>query len=187
MAEMKKSFSLILNAIKLSLTTYWHVNKALIFCCLLAVVLRVALPYAGIYMPKVVIDLIQQQVSASSFILTVGGLAFLMEVMNYGKSFTDVIVDRSIGTTGIFSFLLKTIFKQINMDYEQLEHPDFKAVMDKSEKAVDSNHALAMNIPRSHRQSSPGHIDCVIVLFGSQLVGSCKSTKVQGIHQGRAW
>ncbi|HBN86116.1 MAG TPA: hypothetical protein DDZ89_20000, partial [Clostridiales bacterium] len=40
-------------------------------------------------------------------------------------------------------------FKQINMDYEQLEHPDFKAVMDKSEKAVDSNHALAMNIPRT--------------------------------------
>ncbi|HBN86117.1 MAG TPA: hypothetical protein DDZ89_20005, partial [Clostridiales bacterium] len=112
MTEMKKSFSLILNAIKLSLTTYWHVNKALIFCCLLAVVLRVALPYAGIYMPKVVIDLIQQQVSASSFILTVGGLALLMVVMNYGKSFTDVIVDRSIGTTGIFSFLLKTIFKQ---------------------------------------------------------------------------
>lgn len=149
MAKVQKPHSSILSAIKLSLSAYWQVRKSLVICCALAVVFRVALPYAGIYMPKVVIDLIGQQSNASHFLLVVGALALIMVALGYGKSFTDSIVDNCMGTTGIFSFMLKTIFKQINMDYEQLENPDFKAVMDKAEKAVQSNHTLAMNIPRT--------------------------------------
>jgi ATP-binding cassette subfamily B protein len=149
MTKSKKSNGRIWDAIKLSLYTYWHVRKSLVICCALAVVFRVALPYAGIYMPKAVIDLIGQHSDVSHFLLVVGALALMMVALGYGKSFTDSIVDHGMGTTGIFSFMLKTVAKQINMDYEQLEHPDFKAVMDKSEKAVQSNHTLAMNIPRT--------------------------------------
>ncbi len=149
MIKSKKSSGRIWDAIKLSLYTYWQVRKSLVICCALAVVFRVALPYAGIYMPKAVIDLIGQHSDVSHFLLVVGALAFMLVALGYGKSFTDSIVDHCMGTTGIFSFMLKTAAKQINMDYEQLEHPDFKAVMDKSEKAVQSNHTLAMNIPRT--------------------------------------
>ncbi|MDD2442506.1 MAG: ABC transporter ATP-binding protein, partial [Eubacteriales bacterium] len=100
-------------------------------------------------MPKAVIDLIQQQADTERFLLVVGSLALLMVVLGYGKSFTDTIVDHGTGTLSIFSFMLKTLAKQINMDYEQFEHPSFKTIMDKSEKAVQSNHTLAMNIPRT--------------------------------------
>ena len=149
MTEGQNTRGRIWNAVKVSFSAYWQVRKSLVVCCVLAVVFRVALPFAGIYMPKVVIDLIEQQSDASYFLLVAGGLALLMVVMGYCKSFTDCIVDNCIGTTGIFVFMLKTLYKQINMDYEQLEHPDFKAVMDKAEKAVQSNHTLAMNIPRT--------------------------------------
>jgi len=149
MTEGQNTRGRIWNAVKVSFSAYWQVRKSLVVCCVLAVVFRVALPFAGIYMPKVVIDLIEQQSDASYFLLVAGGLALLMVVMGYCKSFTDSIVDNSIGTTGIFIFMLKTLSKQIYMDYEQLEHPDFKAVMDKAGKAVQSNHTLAMNIPRT--------------------------------------
>lgn len=149
MAEAQRTHNRIWSAVKLSLSAYWHVRKALVICCVLAVFFRVALPYAGIYMPKVVIDLIQRQAGATQFLLSVGALGLAMVTLGYGKSFTDGIVDNCMGTTGIFSFMLRTVSKQIHMDFEQLEHPDFKAVMDKAEKAVQNNHTLAMNIPRT--------------------------------------
>ena len=149
MNRTQKPRSKIWSAIKLSLSAYWQVRKSLVICCALAVIFRVALPYTGIYMPKAVIDLIQQQAEPSRFLLVVGSLALLMVALGYGKSFTDTIVEHSTGTLSIFSFMLRTLSKQINMDYEQFEHPDFKTVMDKSEKAVQSNHTLAMNIPRT--------------------------------------
>ncbi len=149
MSKAQKQNGKIWGAVKLSLSAYWQVRKSLLICCALAVMFRVALPYAGIYMPKVVIDLIGQQSSTSHFLLVVGALALVMVALGYGRSFTDSIVDHCMGTTGIFSFMLKTVHKRIDMDYGQLEHPDFKAVMDKSEKAVQSNHTLAMNIPRT--------------------------------------
>ncbi len=149
MNRTQKPPSRIWDAVKLSLSAYWQVRKSLLVCCALAIVFRVALPYAGIYMPKAVIDLIQQQADTERFLLVVGSLALLMVVLGYGKSFTDTIVDHGTGTLSIFSFMLKTLAKQINMDYEQFEHPSFRTIMDKSEKAVQSNHTLAMNIPRT--------------------------------------
>lgn len=149
MTDTRRPYRRICSAVNLSFSAYWQVRKSLVICCALAVVLRVALPYAGIYMPKVVVDLIGQRASASRFLLAVGALALLMVALGYGKSFTDSVVDHCMGTTGILTFMQKTLFKQISMDCEQLEHPDFKAVMDKAEKAVQSNHALAMNIPRT--------------------------------------
>ncbi len=149
MTETQRPFAGIRSAVKTSVSAYMQVRKSLMVCCALAVLFRVALPFAGIYMPRVVIDLIQRQADASQFLFSVGGLILLMAVLNYGKSFTDTVVNDSIGTTGIFSFMLKTLYKSIDMDYEQLENPDFKTVMDKSNKAVQSNHTLAMNIPRT--------------------------------------
>ena len=146
---MKKSRGRMISALKLSLSTYWRVRKSLVICCALAIVLRVALPYAGILMPRVVIDLIMQKAEISRFLLAVSGLALMMVLLNYAKSYTDSIVNDSIGTIGIFSFFLEADFKQIEMDYEQLEHPAFKTITEKSQKALQSNHTLAMNMLRT--------------------------------------
>jgi ABC-type multidrug transport system fused ATPase/permease subunit len=45
--------------------------------------------------------------------------------------------------------LFRQMQKKIEMDYENMTAPDFKTATDKAEKALYSNHAPAMNIPRT--------------------------------------
>ena len=137
------------SSILFSLSVYWRTHKALLILCALAVVIRVAAPYLTIFMPKFVIDQIEAQVDPTTFMLTVGGMALLLVVFTYLRSFTDAIVNHAIGTIGIGGVYLFIYQKHIKMDFEQMEHPGFKEAEDKEKKAAMSNHAPAMNIPRS--------------------------------------
>lgn len=139
----------IRSSVKLSLSLYWRERKSILILCGLAIILRVALPYLGILMPKVVLDLIEAQAEPRNFLFTVGGLALLLVAVNYGKSFTDTIANSAVGTLGIGNILTHNLNKAMNMDFELMEDPGFKAVEDKAEKAANSNHAPAMNIPRT--------------------------------------
>jgi ABC-type multidrug transport system fused ATPase/permease subunit len=100
-------------------------------------------------MPKVVLDLIGAKAEPAVFIWTVGGMALLLAAVNYIKGFADFIANNAVGTVGISNIFKLKLRKLMRMDYELMEHPDFKAVNDKSEKAVQSNHSPAMNIPRT--------------------------------------
>jgi len=117
--------------------------------CGLAIALRVALPYMGILMPKIVLDLISARVEPEQFFITVGGFALFLVALNFFKSFTDSIVNQAIGTTGIGVIYAQKFMKWMRMDFELMEDPKFKEAQDKAEKAAYSNHAPAMNIPRS--------------------------------------
>jgi len=111
--------------------------------------MRIATPYLGILMPKVVIDQIEAMAQPMTFILVVGGMALLLIAVNYVKSFTDGIVNDSIGTIGISNMFKYKMQKTMQMDYELLEDPAFKEVEDKANRASFGNHAPAMNIPRN--------------------------------------
>lgn len=151
MQKEKKStqYGKILSSVRLSLSLYWRERKALVIVCGLAVVMRVALPYLGILLPKVVLDQIGAQADLRTFILTVGTLALLMVAVNYIKGITDIISNNAIGTVGIANILRLQLKKWMTMDYELMEDPEYKAVEDKAGKAVNSNHSPAMNIPRT--------------------------------------
>lgn len=139
----------IRSSIKLSLTIYWRERKAILILCGLAVVMRVALPYLGILMPKVVLDQIEAQAEPFAFILAVGGMALLLVAANYIKSFTDSIANDAVGTIGIGNMINIQMEKWMRMDYELMEEPGFKEAEDKAYKAIQSNHSLSMNIPRT--------------------------------------
>jgi len=139
----------IMSGIRRSLSTYWNERKIILIVCGLAVVMRVLLPYLGIFMPKLVIDQITAQVDSMTFFITVGGMALLLVIVNYVKSFTDVIADNAVGTVGIGLFIFKHMNKWLKMDFELMENPDYKEVEDKARKAAYGNHAPAMNIPRT--------------------------------------
>jgi len=139
----------IMAGIRRSLSTYWSERKIILIVCGLAVVMRVLLPYLGIFMPKLVIDQITAQVDPMTFFITVGGMALLLVIVNYVKSFTDVIADSAVGTVGIGLFIFKQMNKWLKMDFELMEDPDYKEVEDKARKASYGNHAPAMNIPRT--------------------------------------
>jgi ABC-type multidrug transport system fused ATPase/permease subunit len=139
----------ILSGVKFVLSIYWNERKSLLIICGLAVIMRVALPFLGIFMPKAVLDLIGADAEPAAFILKVGGMALLLTAVNYVKGFADFIANNAIGTVGISNVMMFKLRKLMRMDYELMEHPDFKAVGDKSEKAIQSNHSPAMNIPRT--------------------------------------
>jgi len=111
--------------------------------------MRVALPYIGILMPRIVLDQIAAQVEPQQFVLTVGGMALLLIVVNFIKAFTDSIVNFAIGTVGVNTFLVIQFKKWMNMDYEQMEDPVFKKTQAKADRASYSSYAPAMNIPRT--------------------------------------
>ncbi|MCL2378045.1 MAG: ABC transporter ATP-binding protein/permease [Defluviitaleaceae bacterium] len=137
------------SSIKLSLSIYWRERKAILIVCGLAVIMRVAAPYLGILMPRIVIDLIEARAEPLTFILVVGGFALAMVVVNYLRAFSDSIANDSVGTIGIGNAIILGFAKLMKMDYELMESPDFKEAEEKANKATTSNHALAMNIPRT--------------------------------------
>ncbi|MCL2249798.1 MAG: ABC transporter ATP-binding protein/permease [Oscillospiraceae bacterium] len=139
----------LMAGIRDAISLFWNGKKSILFICGLAVVMRVALPYLGILMPSVVIDQITAQVSPQTFFITVGAMAVLLVIVNYVKSFTDTIANNAIGTLTIGLTMGKQLQKLMNMDYEIMEDPAYKEVQDKADKALNSNHAPAMNIPRT--------------------------------------
>ena len=139
----------ILAGIGFSLPIYWRQRKAILIVCGLAIIMRVLVPYLGILMPKVVIDQIEAQAEPLTFLLAVGGMALMLVAASYLRSFSDGIADNAVGTIGIGSLFAAIMKKNMTMDYELMEDPDFKEVLDKCQKASFGNHAPAMNIPRN--------------------------------------
>ena len=147
--KRREKFKTIIPGVKFALSLYWSEKKSILLLCGLAVLLRVAAPYISILMPKVVLDFIAAKVEPRLFILTVGGLALLLVVINYLKAFSDRIANQSVGTIGIGAVFANIKIRMMTIDYELMEDPDFKEVEEKADKAIQSNHSLCMNIPRS--------------------------------------
>ena len=147
--EQTKSRKVIWPGIRFSFSVCWNESKAIPILCGLAVAMRVALPYLSILMPKVVLDQIAAKAAPQHFLIVVGGVALLLVAVNYAKAFTDSIVNSSIGTVCISNVIYLQLKKWLKMDYELMEDPEYKAVNKKTEKAVNTNHAPAMNIPRT--------------------------------------
>lgn len=132
-----------------SLAIYRQEKKSILIICGLAVVMRVALPYLGILMPKVVLDLITAQADPKRFFITAGAAALLLVAVNCVKAFTDAVANDAVGTVGIGVTFIRQFKKWMRMDYELMEDPGYKEVQDKADKALISNHTPAMNIPRT--------------------------------------
>ena len=94
-SEQKKApkQKVIIPGIKLSLSVLWKESKAVFSACILAIIMRVALPYLTILMPKVVIDQITIGATPRQFLLIVGGMTILLVVVNAFKAFSDPLVD----------------------------------------------------------------------------------------------
>ena len=145
----KFKLSELFKNISYSLNIYWQAGKIIIFIYILAVILRIALPYVGILLPRVVIEQIEQQAEVMQFLLNAGGIVLLLIALNYLKSFSDQTTDGLTGTVGVFAMALLKSDKEMTIDYELLENPEFKKAKDKADKASQSNHSIAMNFPRT--------------------------------------
>ena len=121
---------------------HWRVNKPTVICCGLAVVVRVAQPFIGLLMPKLVIDQIEAKADLISFLAVIGSAALLLMAVSAIKSYTDMIVNQSVGTLAIYDEMHQFVKKEMVMDYELLEDPEVKKVFDKANRGLQSNHTL---------------------------------------------
>ncbi len=166
--EAKHTLGDMLKSIRFSFGVYWHGQKIIVISCIMAIVLRVALPYVGIYMPKLVLDLLQNNASQSEFITQVGIVSLLIVALSYLKSFSDSMVNESVGTVGILKILGFVQEKRMSADFELLESPEFQKRHSKVNKAIHSNHSLSMNIARTTVQFSSNVIG--LVLYSSVII-----------------
>lgn len=148
MNKTKTRYSLGSN-IMYSLSMHWRAKKSTLIFCGINIIMGVSLPFAGILLPKLVIDELAAGVTPTRFSIVVGGVSAILIILNYVKSYTDQIVIHSVGTIASYNFPIRAMVKSMTMDYELMEDPDVKVLGDKAARAMQSNHAPAHNIPRT--------------------------------------
>ena len=129
-----------------ALRVYWHERRSLVFFAALGIASRVALPLAGILMPKLLLDALAAQTAPGVFLRTAGGLAALLVALSFLKHYTDVKIDDNFGNVGSVAFGLAGLEKMMHMDYALLEDPQAKVLAEKADRATQSNHTMACNL-----------------------------------------
>ncbi len=148
MKREKPEYSLWSNT-QFNLQFYWETASSVLVMSAVSLLMQVALPFVGILMPKVLLDLLAEHASASRFVLTIGSLSLLMVLLQFLQSYTRNVCEWNVGTVGIIGHINKRIFpKNITMDYEVMEDPAIKPVKDKMDKSAQSNHSPSSNMPR---------------------------------------
>lgn len=148
MNKTKPRYSLGSN-IMYSLNIFWETKKSTLIFCGINILMGIALPFGGILLPKLVIDELASGVTPVHFSWVVGGASAILVILNYIKSYTDEIVNNSVGTITVYNIVKRSMVKRMTMDYELMEDPDVKVLEDKASRAGQSNHAPAPNIPRT--------------------------------------
>ncbi|MGI5854734.1 MAG: hypothetical protein ACOX8I_10510, partial [Bacillota bacterium] len=148
-----------------SLHSYWKHKKSTLIFCAIGIVVGVLLPFTGILLPKIVIDLLTAGTTPGHFAIVIGGVAVLLIILNCLKGYTDEIVNHSVGTIASFNSVTQKSNKYLDMDYELMEYPEFQEIDDKAERAAESNHTPAHNVPRTI-------VRLAVNVFGFILYGS---------------
>jgi ATP-binding cassette, subfamily B, bacterial len=148
MKREKPEYSLWSNT-RFNLRFYWETAPSVLVLSVVSMLMQVALPFIAILLPKVLLDLLTEHAAPSRFVVTIGSLSLLMVLMHFLQSYTRNVCEWNVGTVGIIGHINKRIFpKNITMDYEVMEDPTIKPIKDKLEKATQSNHCPASNMPR---------------------------------------
>lgn len=148
-----------------SLHSYWKHKKSTLIFCAIGIVVGVLLPFTGILLPKIVIDLLTAGTTPGHFAIVIGGVAVLLIILNCLKGYTDEIVNHSVGTIASFNSVTQKSNKYLDMDYELMEYSEFQEIDDKAERAAESNHTPAHNVPRTI-------VRLAVNVFGFILYGS---------------
>ena len=140
---------MILKQVSFGFRMLWDMKKTAVLCCFLAVIAQVAWHFLGMFIPRVVIDEITAGVDPWRFFTVVGGIALVFALVSYLRNYTNAIVEQASGTMGSFRNAILSYQKEVTMDYSLMEDPATKKLKEKAGRAGYSNHAPALNIPRT--------------------------------------
>jgi len=131
-------------------------------------IVRVALPFASIYLPRVVIDALTAQASPTEFALQVGAVVFILVILNFIHSFSSNHIDQGLGIFGAIIFMADYVKKRLTIDYELLEDPTVQKVGEKASLASNSNSAAGINLPTNLSSLVTNVLG--LIVFGSVIV-----------------
>jgi ABC-type multidrug transport system fused ATPase/permease subunit len=146
--EKKKTYS-ALSTIGWMIAMCWRERKSLIFFGIIGVVMRVALPFAGITMPKLVIDMLTAGATPTEFVTAVGGLALLIVFLTFWHEYTKTMIHEEFGIVAAFATDIAKAAKLTDMDYELTERPGVRKIHDKAMQATKSDNGPALNLLRT--------------------------------------
>lgn len=116
----------------------WKWDKILFLLCFLQLISTVVVPLFGIYIPKILIDSIANQVSVSRLMLNLGvpviGMIGVNVLLNVSSSITE---DRKISYR--FKYIQLLMEKSIDTDFENIDGPSQQDKFMKASMAVMRN------------------------------------------------
>jgi ABC-type multidrug transport system fused ATPase/permease subunit len=104
-----------------SFVSVWQEDKPLILLVLLGTAMRVAVPFAGIVTPKIVIDEITGGAAPIRFLSVMGVMAAILITIHFIRGFTDAAINQNIKVVRGNIFAKQCAEKMLSMDYETQE------------------------------------------------------------------
>ena len=146
METQKTTYSILSNTFY-TFGKYWRFQKLIVIMFFVGTIVRVALPFAAIYLPRVVIDTLTAQASPMEFAIQVGVIVLILVILNFISSFSDKHIDEGYGMFGAAIFMADYTEKRLTIDYELLEDPTTQKISEKASRAANGNSAPGMNLP----------------------------------------
>lgn len=120
--EKKKGNYSIFQNIRYSLGNIWKWDKGYYLAFIPQIPLRVFLPLAGVYFPKLLIDLIQNRASDGKMLLYIGVYSLMLLTATLVSNFCNARL-QSMNYVFSFHYQELTAKKTNTMDFENLENP----------------------------------------------------------------
>jgi len=120
----KRAYSVFSN-IPYAITSLWQEQKSLILLVILGTAMRIAVPFASILTPRIVIDEITNGSTPTRFLTVMGILAAVLMIIHFIRGWTNRIIDRDVFTISDNIFTRKQAEKILTMDAENMAKGQF--------------------------------------------------------------
>ena len=157
----QKDFSLIQN-IGYVIRVVWKYDKILYLFLCIEILLGALIPYMGVYLPKVLIDLIENSKSTREIISTLGGFCLLMAVVYGIHSYVMAAKYWKYNSLNM-NYLYNLFSKTLTCDYKTIESESGQTKYQKALNSVSSGDASGFS------QMIPSLVKLMIGIVGLVL------------------
>ena len=117
----KQKYNIFQN-IRYAFANIWKVDKLYYLAFVPQIPISVFLPLAGVYFPKILIDLIERRAGDADMLMTIGGYCMILVAAGLISFFCDMKI-MSTSYTFSIHYQYQITDKSTRMDYENLENP----------------------------------------------------------------
>ncbi len=133
---MKQKKRSLLSTIGYGLSSIHSFDKWMLSFAGLLVVLKVAVPFAGVYLPKLVLDMLDSNASAQQMVFKIGGYTLLLAVLHFANSWATR--HRAWRSNYVQQHGTRNVFlKYLDCAYSYFENPEKQALYSRLRQNID--------------------------------------------------